>query len=154
MKVLIAIDPGADGAIACRDGEGGFFTIEFKNTTDKDISESLWEMEDFRESKCWGEVFAFLENVGGYRPGNSGPASVKFARSVGKLEGMLLAMGIPFERVAPVSWMKALGAMPKEKKDRKNRIKSLMQERYPHIKVTLSNADALGILTWAIKNTA
>jgi hypothetical protein len=43
--------------------------------------------------------------------------------------------------------MKKLGAFPKDKKARKNAIKQMMQTRYPNIKVTLVNADALGILT-------
>jgi hypothetical protein len=58
-------------------------------------------------------------------------------------------MRLPLIEVAPVKWQKYYGALPKEKKDRKNKIKELMQMRYPALKVTLNTADALAILTYA-----
>jgi hypothetical protein len=44
--------------------------------------------------------------------------------------------------------MKALGAWPTEKQDRKRAIREEMQRRYPHLAVTLKTADALALLTW------
>jgi hypothetical protein len=43
-----------------------------------------------------------------------------------------------------------MGEVPKDKKERKNKIKELMARKYPHLKVTLSTSDALGILTWGM----
>jgi hypothetical protein len=147
MKTLISIDPGAKGAIAVRYAGGAVQTSSL-DATDRDNCD---ELRDIRDSAATGELFCWLENVGGYRPGNSGPASVKFARGIGKLEGMLIALDIPFDRVAPQTWMKALGVLPKDKAERKQAIKAKIQERYPELKVTLQNADALGILTWALQ---
>ena len=42
-------------------------------------------------------------------------------------------------------------ALPKDKRERKRKMKELMAAQYPYIKVTDWNADALGILTWALK---
>jgi hypothetical protein len=97
------------------------------------------------------EVHGFVENVGGYRPGNSATAAVKFSRHVGHLEMALLVAGIPVIKVTPSKWMKTvLSQVPKERKKRKNAIKAAMQVRYPYLTVTLATADALGLLTYAI----
>jgi hypothetical protein len=46
---------------------------------------------------------------------------------------------------------KALAAADaKAKQEHKGEIKETMARRYPHLKVTLATADALGILTWAM----
>jgi hypothetical protein len=143
---ILAIDPGQHGAMAYQNERGEVKTYSLDCST-RDICEILMHLPEV-------DVDAYIENVGGYRPGNSGPASVKFARSVGILEGALIALDFPLVRVAPQKWMKALGSLPKDKAERKRKIKALMQERFPKIKVTLGNADALGILVWAIKENS
>jgi hypothetical protein len=94
---------------------------------------------------------AILERVGTYMPGNSGPAAATFARHCGHLEAALYAFGVPTEQVAPGVWQRGLGGFSSDKKKRKNEIKELMARTYPHINVTLKTADALGILTWTLK---
>jgi len=109
-------------------------------------------IDQLRTLKALGrEVTAYLEKTGGYVPGNSGPAACKFARGCGLLEGAIMALTIPLIEVAPTVWMKHLGTFPAEMRERKNASKALMQARYPHLKVTLAIADALGLLTYAIE---
>ncbi|MBU2051208.1 MAG: hypothetical protein KKH61_19850, partial [Gammaproteobacteria bacterium] len=94
---------------------------------------------------------AIMERVGTYMPGNSGPAAATFARHCGNLEATLYMCGVSAEQVLPNKWMKVvMGEVPKDKKERKNKIKELMARKYPHLKVTLSTSDALGILTWGL----
>lgn len=57
------------------------------------------------------------------------------------------------EPVAPAVWQRCCGALPrgqssKEKLIRKRAIKAIAQERFPKIRVTLWNADALMMLVW------
>jgi len=144
MKALIAIDPGASGAIAWRDQDGIIHTENMPDTY-PEIADFLGELLlEFKDFSC------VMEKVGGFHPGNSGPASVKFSRHCGNLEAILYCLGISTTQTPPQTWMKKLGAPPKDKAARKNKIKELMATRYPHLKVTLKNADALGILTVAI----
>jgi len=75
-------------------------------------------------------------------------AVTKFARHCGQIEAALYALGVSFEDVAPGVWMRSMGKLPKDKGARKRAIRELMARRYPHLKVTLKTADALGILTW------
>ena len=95
-------------------------------------------------------LVAVMENVGGYFPGNSGPASVKFARHCGHIEAACSALYIPVRKVAPQTWQKFFAPVPKEKRDRKQYIADCVRAFYPDLKVTLKTADALGILHWAI----
>ena len=146
--MILAIDPGQSGGIAWMDDDGIINCADMPPTPG-DIIDHL------RMLKANGHTLtAYLEKTGGYVPGNSGPAACKFARGCGLLEGAIMALSIPLVEIAPAVWMKSLGALPKDKRDRKNAIKGLMQARYPHLKITLSTADALGLLTYALEKRA
>ena len=146
--MILALDPGQSGGIAWMDDDGIVNCADMPPTPG-DIIDHL------RMLKANGHTLtAYLEKTGGYVPGNSGPAACKFARGCGLLEGAIMALSIPLVEIAPAVWMKSLGALPKDKRERKNAIKGLMQARYPHLKITLSTADALGLLTYALEKRA
>jgi hypothetical protein len=63
-----------------------------------------------------------------------------FGNGFGHLEMALTAAGIPFERVRPQVWQKALGCLTKGDK---NVSKRRAQELFPQLKVTHATADAL-----------
>ena len=158
----IAIDPGLSGAIAWE--HNGDVSVQKMPDTPTGIFECLKWMSGI--GKFSGTMECQVERVGGYMPGNSGPAAVTFARHCGHIDMALIALGIPtLTPVSPAVWQKAVcGALPKAeakadkrakakaKQDRKNAIKDLMQRRYPHLKVTLNTADALGILTYMMEH--
>jgi len=97
------------------------------------------------------DMFAIVENVGTWFPGDHPNAATKFARHVGNIEAALYALGIPAGRpVTPRVWMRTIGVLPKDKAARKRAIRDAMARMYPHLRVTLRTADALGILTWVI----
>ena len=146
--LTIAIDPGASGGIAVVSDRDGRPVVMKMPDTPKDIYDALRGLATLHTS-----VRAIVEKVGMHRQGNNASASCKFARHCGHIEMALIALGIPFEEPTPQKWMKSLGVMPKDKTDRKNHIKDLMQRKYPNIKVTLWSADALGILTYQLEKT-
>ena len=142
---MIAIDPGASGGIAWMHDEPASVeavAMPVGMTAQADLLRSLSSI-GFRK--------AIIERVGGYMPGNSGPAACKFARHCGHIEAACYAYGIAVEYVAPQTWMKAIGTWPRDKSERKRAIKEAMARRYPYLDVTLKTADALGIMTWAEK---
>ena len=144
MKPIIGIDPGAGGAIAWRDNDGHIHCQNMPATF-PEIADLLRELKVYQvDPEC------LIEKTGGYMPGNAGPASVKFGRHNGHLEMALYCMGIPTTQITPQKWQKRLGTMPKDKKARKNKIKTDMACLYPALNVTLKTADALAILTVAI----
>jgi hypothetical protein len=145
-KTLLAIDPGMSGGVAWMKDDT---VCAVKMPVDP------FDMLDlFREIQKGEKVSAALEKVGNHVHGNSASSSVKLSRNVGHLEMGLMALAISHRQVLPTKWMKHVvpgrpkGLDPKTVRDRKNYIKLEMQRRYPHLRVTLCTADALGILTW------
>lgn len=145
LPMLIGIDPGQNGGIAWQD-EAGDVSVMRMPDTPLDIFQTLLGLTTDEPL-----VDCYIENVGGYRPGNSGPAAVKFGRHCGHLEMALLAAQIRHHYIAPSVWMrKVLNTVPSDKKERKNKIKREMQRLYPELRVTLWGSDALGLLTHGI----
>jgi len=154
--LILAIDPGQTGGFAWK-REKQIYT-QLMPDTPKDIIESLRKIAQTADG--YETLICYIERVGGYMPGNSGPASVKFAKHTGHLEMALIALNISYREVLPAVWMKQFIGVQKyppsmkagqKKTLRKNKIKQKAQALYPDIKVTLAISDALGILNYAIE---
>ena len=140
---MIAIDPGASGGIAWRDRDG---IVRAER-----MPEGMTAQVD-RLREIAAELppdYAVMERVGGYMPGNSAPAAVKFARHCGHIEAALYCLGVPCTQVAPQTWQRVCGALPHDKGERKRAVKEWAARRFPHLAVTLATADALAILAHA-----
>ena len=162
--MIIAIDPGTSGGVA-------WWQLATNTVAAIKMPSTIVDLKELIEEIVEPELIdVYVENVGQYRAGNSGPAASMFAGHCGEIRGLLVGMGIRQEKVAPQTWMKAIPSMPKfpaipksikgkerdkilskRKRIRKNHIKNEMQKVYPHIKITLATSDALGILYWASK---
>lgn len=142
-KAILAIDPGAGGGYAI---QPAFGMIEAAP-----MPEGMTAQIDAIRAMAVANpgLVAVMEKVGFHRPGNSAVASCKFARHVGHLEAALYSAGIPFTEVTPQKWMGAIGSWPADKGERKKAIKEEMARRFPHLKVTLGTADALGMMVYA-----
>jgi len=163
MKNIIAIDPGAAGGIAIL--RAGLIPETYNMpSTNADIRDLLEELEPTN-------TIIYCERVGTYMPGNSGPSAAKFAEHVGALKGIICALRTPVIFPTPAAWIHDFIGKPnyvekkadyeakawkqilaKRKNERKNKIKARAQEMFPHLKVTLKTADALGILQYGIQN--
>lgn len=102
------------------------------------------------------DIIAVCEDVGMTRPGNSAKSAFTFAVHRGHLEMALLAAGIPVTWVRPQKWMTDLFGhnYPSGSENlakRKTYIYEKMQEKWPRIPFTKRQADAMGILTWALE---
>lgn len=148
MRPIIAIDPGQSGGFAWRDADGDVHAVRMPVGMAEQVS-AIRALADELPG-----VGACVERVGTYRPGNSATAACTFARHCGHIEAALYMCGVSCEYVAPAVWQRALGALPKEKLARKRAIKEAVARMYPCVTVTLYVADALGILTWALKRRA
>ena len=142
---LLAIDPGASGGLAWTDAAGV--------THAEAMPDGMTAIVD-RLRALAAELpglAAVVEKAGWWMPGDHPNSAAKFARHCGQIEAALYALGIPFHDVAPAVWMKTLGTLPKDKPERKRAIREQMARRHPHLQVTLATADALGILTWRLR---
>ena len=135
----IGIDAGKNGGIA--------WITDGKPCVEKmpDTLQDLWEL--FRDITSEGECRAYLEQIHS-SPQMGVKSAFTFGNGFGHLEMALTAAGIPFERVRPQVWQKAMGCMTKGDK---NVSKRKAQELFPNIKVTHAIADALLIASYGAK---
>ena len=115
--VYIGIDPGAKGSM-CVIGNG---KVLFK---DFDLKEYSSILKAFLDTD---ELMVAIEKVHAM-PGQGVSSSFSFGQRLGELEGMLTALQIPYELVAPKDWQKACGIPAKS--DKKG-IASVIQKLYP-----------------------
>lgn len=141
----LAIDPGASGGIAAMfpDGSVTVYKMPYDLKTLRSTIKGI--------TSCAHNSKLFVEKVGFHMKGNSAGSSAKFAKHVGEIRGLIVGLlgRLPDEEV-PHSWMKHFGEMPKDKKERKNYLKSLAAKAFPGIKITLWNADALMMLKYIV----
>ena len=138
-QTTIGIDAGKNGGIA--------WITNGKACVEKmpDTLQDLWDL--IRDIRHEEDCKAYLEAVSS-SPQMGVVSSFSFGRGYGNLEMALTAAGIPFERVRPQVWQKALGCMTK---GNKNVSKSKAQELFPDRKVTHATADALLIAYYGTK---
>ena len=142
MKIIIGIDPGRSGAMAV-----------WSDGIEKAIKcpSSSKEMADIIKSVGNKNVVAYVERVWA-RPSNATRAAFTFGVNYGEWLGILATLNIKTVLVTPQTWMKYYKdkfkiKLPKEKKDRKNKLKEMAAE-YTDKKVTLYNADAILIAVY------
>ena len=132
----IGIDPGVNGGIA--------WITDGKPCVEKmpDTLQDLWELLENIAINAQLDnlkIHAYLEQVSS-SPQMGVKSAFTFGNGFGHLEMALTAAGIPFERVRPQVWQKALGCLTKGDK---NITKRKAQEMFPGIKVTHVTADSL-----------
>jgi hypothetical protein len=137
----IGIDPGAKGGITVLDGNGKVY----RSIPIPEGEVNLWQSFD---STRFDMVTAVIEQVSGYAGERQpGSAMFNFGRGYGALLMGLVAAKIPFVTVVPRTWQKALGITPKKKgmtkPQWKRQLKSIAQQRFPQVEVTLWMADSL-----------
>lgn len=132
MKLFIGIDPGQSGGIAFIPEDKAAWAVKMPET-DTDLFHTLWDLGKYEDR------ITFLERVHSM-PGQGVSSSFTFGEGYGKLQMALTALQIPYERVTPQKWQKALGCLTKGDK---NVSKAKAQELFPHLKITHAIADAL-----------
>jgi len=127
----LGCDPGKSGALALVSQYGFADTIGL-DETEADVVTWLCAVRD-------DISHAYLEKVHSTPP--MGVVSAfTFGSSYGFLRGILIALGIPFETISPMSWQKSMGCLTKGDK---NVSKAKAQELFPTIKITHRIADAI-----------
>lgn len=146
MSTIIGIDPGTNGGIAWI--TNGKACVEKMPDTLQDLWELICDVTNHPRSTIDGRKHkAYIEQVHS-SPQMGVKSAFTFGNGFGHLEMALTAAGIPFERVRPQVWQKAMGCMTKGDK---NVSKRKAQELFPSMKVTHATADALLIASYGAK---
>jgi len=142
--IVIGIDPGKGGGISVINNE----TITEIHKCPPTIKEMAEILKPYRLT--WDfkvPIVAYIEQVHAF-PTDARSSAFKFGVNYGIWQGMLGAFNIETKMVAPQVWMKPLG-LPKDKQNRKQRIKTLAQnvidkqDRLKNKRVTLHTSDAI-----------
>lgn len=110
---ILAIDPGAKGALAFFDPDAG--TLEIVDTPTVEVKRGAKVKTEISAQMLAAIIQArkpsqaVVEKVGAM-PGQGVSSMFQFGRGVGMIEGVLAALQIPVTYVAPQSWQKSVGA--------------------------------------------
>jgi len=138
---IIGIDPGLSGGLAFSDGFGRNVVHSTKKTPPHDAAiDAIGECE---------RVVCYIEDVPTFISAASKPVHAKLGRQFGLWEGLMLALRVRVVLVRPQVWQKSLPGMTTKKgQDRKRALRDEAARRFPGIKVTLDNCDALLIMDY------
>jgi hypothetical protein len=142
--MIIGIDPGKSGGVV--------ITSTSKTSMHKCPSEPTGMASIIASAKntahIEGEkIEAFIEKVWAF-PTDTRSSSFKFGTNYGMWIGILASNNISYTEVVPQVWMKEYQPLPKIKKERKNMLKQIAQEKFPTHRVTLNTSDAALIALW------
>ena len=141
-RLFIGIDPGIKGGIAFI-YDDDYHVVNTPNTV-QEMAKTLMDMKDIAPNT---PTYCCIEAVHSM-PGNSGRSMFTFGTNYGQWMGILATLHIPYVLVTPHKWMSWYGSRPKNRKDRKNHLKNLAQQRFPNAKITLGTADAMLIANY------
>lgn len=100
-KHYIGIDPGSHGYIVVLDEEGKYLnSLAIEDSTEQEVARFV-----FKWSRA--ETVALMEDVHSM-PGQGVATTFAFGRNVGFLQGILVALQIPYILVTPRKWQKEM----------------------------------------------
>jgi hypothetical protein len=154
--IIVAVDPGASGGIACHSVIGGVesLTVIPMPKTEGDFIHFMHGI------KCKAElnnvqVYMYLEEIRPWVPKDRVFAILKLYGNYKFLLGVFQTLGFKVVVVGAAKWQSFFSLGRKKGKSAtkwKNELKSEAQRRFPTQKVTLKTADALLILEYGLKS--
>ena len=106
---ILGIDVGSEGALATGGVQGAFIELE-----DLEIANIPLIAQILAKKGGLKPLVAVLENVHPM-PKQGIVSTGKFMRTLGVIEGILAANGIPYQKIEPVAWKKEFGLIGKDK---------------------------------------
>jgi hypothetical protein len=134
MGVILGIDPGQKGALVWLDG----WRVVHSALMPAQPKVGLLTADLVAELRRWRPDRVVLERAQSM-PKQGISSAFKYGRDFGRIEGVLITLGIPFVTVSPVVWHRALcGAKPKgeDSSQAKARAQAVVQERLPGLDLT------------------
>lgn len=149
-KVVIAVDPGVSGGIAVF-SRSEISTYALEKTDPRELFRNL-----ANGAGCDSyQLVAYMEKVGGYIPtkegeGQPGSRMFVFGEAYGYMRGLMDGYHIPFKLVLPQVWQRGIPGRRGEYSSRKKALHAHAKRLFPNLTFTKAEADALGILHYAL----
>ena len=132
MKLYLGIDPGISGGIAFVPEAGTPWAHKMPET-DRDLIDLLSDNISLHTATALLELVHSSPQMGV-------KSAFTFGEGYGRLQAILTALRVPYERIRPAAWQKAMGCLTRGDK---NVSKRRAQELFPTLKITHATADAL-----------
>ena len=145
IRSVLAIDPGKNGGVAIVNRSGKVKVKRCPSDNDPFKMANIIK----KMTRRYKHIQIIIENVWAF-PTDSAMTSFKFGTNFGIWLGILGTMGLPYRKVTPQTWQKVYQPLSKEKKERKNQLKTIAKDFYE--KATLNTSDAILMAIWGIKN--
>ena len=102
-------------------------------------------------------ILVAIEKVHAF-PTDARSSAFKFGMNFGMWLGVIGALNIPVIEVAPQTWMKSYAPLPKEKQERKRKIKEIAIEIFSEVynnenRITYAVSDAALIALWCLERS-
>lgn len=148
--VVLGIDPGGSGGLALLPAEPRDAPdFEHNFIAAYPMPESPRDLHDLLAEHRHKIIMATMEDVHAM-PTNGSISGFKLGRNAGWIEGFLIALKIPYEKISPQKWTKHLSLVGgKPGTEKKNLHKVRAQQWFPNLKITHATADALLIAEYA-----
>ena len=101
MKISIGIDPGKSGGVSVIWDKGGVSSVPYDDIEFIELIQSI----DIYSSSENIPIVCCVEKVGAM-PGQGVTSMFTFGKSAGFIEGVLQALGIPYQLIPPRKWKK------------------------------------------------
>ena len=100
-------------------------------------------------------ILVAIEKVHAF-PTDARSSAFKFGMNYGMWLGIIGALSIPVIKVAPQTWMKSYAPLPKDKQERKRKIKEIATEIFSEVynnenRITYAVSDAALIALWCLE---
>lgn len=106
--LILAIDPGKTGALAWVSGDGHLIAVEDMPVIQVRGKDRISPAGLANMIRARMPAFAVIEQVGAM-PGQGVTSMFNFGFGAGMLEGVIAALGIPYDTVPSASWKKKAG---------------------------------------------
>lgn len=151
MKVWIAVDPGANGAICLLYEDKSIKYIDNNLPLNQLIEELKSSVKEHQVQMC------MIEDVHSIF-GSSAKSNFTFGFNTGLLHGIIRTLGLPLDQVQPKAWQKHIGVKSTVKgKEVKLAVASIVEGLYPKIASDIytprkrlidGRSDATGIVSY------
>ena len=111
--VYVGIDPGKNGGYAAIDTNNVDNSVDVAPWDDKGFAMFMCDLSRYTREKGDGMIAA-VEKVGAM-PGQGVTSMFNFGKSAGYIEGVLTALGIPYQLVMPKRWKQEFTLNGKDK---------------------------------------
>ena len=154
--IAVGIDPGKTGGLVKIHARKKECSLHKCPDTTQEMASLL---RTAKNSACVDNlpILIVIEKVHAF-PTDARSSAFKFGMNYGMWLGIIGALNIPVIKVAPQTWMKSYAPLPKEKQERKRKIKEIAIEIFSEVynnedRITYAVSDAALIALWCLERS-